>query len=190
MLSISQNLLSIRKYIEYCDFLNRYSLMSLLYTNGKIASRLGSREAFRIMKALYVQAPENYKIIDVPVPTIKDEEVLIQVGFAAICHSDLDAIHGYRKHLIRFPFIGGHEFAGTVVEVGEKVPGFREGDKVAIECIVRCRQCRGCDMDLVYCENYSELGFISNGGFAEYVAVPARNCHKIINMSMEQAALV
>lgn len=141
------------------------------------------------MKAFYVKKPGEYGIIDAPIPEISEEEVLVKVGYAAICHSDIDMLTGARTHLISYPNIAGHEFAGTVVKVGSKVVGFKEGDNVAIECMIMCRQCESCDLGLTSCENYTELGFMQSGGFAEYCAVPARNCHKFTKMTMEQAAL-
>ena len=141
------------------------------------------------MRAFEVRKPGEYGLIDARVPEITDEEVLVKVGYAAICHSDIDMLTGNRKHLISYPNIAGHEFAGTIVKTGKKVTAFHEGDRVAIECMIMCRQCAPCDKGMTACENYSELGFMRSGGFAEFCAVPARNCHKLETMKMEQAAL-
>jgi L-iditol 2-dehydrogenase len=141
------------------------------------------------MKAFQIRSPGDYSVIDAPMPEISDEEVLVKVGYAAICHSDIDMLTGARKHLITYPNIGGHEFAGTIVKCGSKVDAFSQGDTVVCECMILCRQCAKCDSGSCQCENYSELGFMRNGGYAEYVAVPARNCHKFTKMTMEQAAL-
>lgn len=141
------------------------------------------------MRAFEIKKPGEYGIVDAPVPEISEEEVLVKVGYAAICHSDIDMLTGNRKHLISYPNIAGHEFAGTVIKTGTGVKGFKEGDKVVCECMILCRQCPECDMGYSSCENYSELGFMQGGGFAEYCAVPARNCHKFTKMTMEQAAL-
>ncbi len=141
------------------------------------------------MKAFEIRSPGDYGVTEAPEPVIGEEEVLVQVAYAAICHSDIDMLTGARRHLIRYPNIGGHEFAGTVVRAGHRVKGFRPGDRVACECIIRCGQCTGCDLGWNDCENYSELGFMQGGGFAEYCAVPARNCHRIADhVSFEQAA--
>jgi len=141
------------------------------------------------MKAFIISKPGEYGIVDAPMPEISEEEVLVKVGYAAICHSDIDMLTGNRKHLISYPNIAGHEFAGTVIKTGSGVKGFKEGDTVACECMILCRQCPECDMGYSSCENYSELGFMQSGGFAQYCAVPARNCHKFTKMTMEQAAL-
>ena len=141
------------------------------------------------MKAFEIRSPGDYGVTEAPEPVIGEEEVLVQVAYAAICHSDIDMLTGARRHLIRYPNIGGHEFAGTVVRAGHRVKGFRPGDRVACECIIRCGQWTGCDLGWNDCENYSELGFMQGGGFAEYCAVPARNCHRIADhVSFEQAA--
>ena len=142
------------------------------------------------MKAFEIRKPGDYGIIDAPIPEITDQEVLLKVGYAAVCHSDIDMIDGHRKHLISYPNIGGHEFAGSIAKVGALVKGFNQGDTVCVECMILCRHCAKCDMGSSQCENYSELGFMRGGGYSEYVAVPATNCHKFTKMKMEQAALV
>ena len=142
------------------------------------------------MRAFYVEAPGKYGVIDRPVPEIGEEEVLVKVECAAICHSDLDKLSGARKHLNIYPTIAGHEFAGTISKVGSKVVGLKEGDKVTCECMTPCGHCRACDLGMgESCKNYTEIGFMRDGAFAEYCAVPVRNCHQFTKMSMEQASL-
>lgn len=141
------------------------------------------------MKAFLVHEPNNYEVMDVPMPVIREDEVLVKVGAAAICHSDLDIIEGRRTHCISFPRIPGHEFAGTVVETGKLVTGTKPGDQVACEGIIWCGACHSCRHGYTsYCKNFSELGTMANGGFAEYVAVPGKMIHKFSRISMEEAS--
>ncbi|MDR0294160.1 MAG: alcohol dehydrogenase catalytic domain-containing protein [Oscillospiraceae bacterium] len=140
------------------------------------------------MRAFRINKPNEYGMTDVPTPETMDDELLLKVGAAAICHSDIDALCGLRKHMIRYPNILGHEFAGTVVEAGRGVRSFKPGDTVAMECMIGCGECAPCHLRTIHCEHYSELGFLRDGAFAEYVAVPARNAHKFTGMSMEFAA--
>ena len=65
-------------------------------------------------------------------PDISEEEVLVKVGYAAICHSDIDMLTGNRKHLVRYPNIAGHEFAGTVVKQGPGYWDFGKGIRLPV----------------------------------------------------------
>ena len=143
------------------------------------------------MKAFMVYEPGRFELVDMDVPPIAEDEVLVRVGAAAICHSDIDIIEGRRKHQIKFPLIPGHEFAGSVVEVGKLASGITPGDRVVCENIVWCGRCHNCrNGHTSYCENMSELGSLQNGGFAEYAAIPAKNALKFSSISMEEAANV
>lgn len=141
------------------------------------------------MKAFMVYEPGKYGVVDAPMPDVKDDELLVKVGAAAICHSDIDIITGARKHFVKFPNITGHEFAGTVEGMGESVTGFKEGDTIASECMIWCGACRPCSLGhRGQCLNIDELGTMRNGGFAEYVAVPYRMAHKFSHITMDEAA--
>ena len=143
------------------------------------------------MKAFMVYEPGKYEIVDIPIPKINDNEVLVKVKAAAICHSDVDIIDGRRQHSITFPIIPGHEFAGTIAEVGKLAIGLNVGDKVVCENIIWCGTCHNCRNGRTsYCENFGELGSLQNGGFAEYAVLPAKNALKFSRLSMEEAANV
>jgi len=71
-----------------------------------------------------------------------DDEVLVEVRGAGLCHSDLSVIEGFRKRPL--PIVGGHEGAGVVREVGRNVKGFAAGDHVAMAAVAGCGQCRVC----------------------------------------------
>lgn len=142
------------------------------------------------MKAFLVKKPGDYGLTEVSIPEVLDDEVLVRVGAAAICHSDLDILQGRRTHKIDLPNIIGHEFAGTIEACGKSVAGLDPGDTVTCECMIWCGSCRPCSMGkFAECDNFSELGTMRSGAFAEYVAVPARLVHKFDNIPMEWAAI-
>ncbi|MGJ8455358.1 L-threonine 3-dehydrogenase [Pseudothermotoga sp. U03pept] len=113
---------------------------------------------------------------EVPEPeTLGPTEVLIKVKRASICGSD---IHIYRwddwaKSHIKPPMIIGHEFAGTVVKVGEAVNTVRVGDFVSAETHIPCQKCYQCKTNRMHiCKDMKILGVDIDGAFAEYVKVP------------------
>lgn len=142
------------------------------------------------MKAFVLHEPERYEVVDVPKPTIQADEVLVRVKAATICHSDLQIIHGTRESKVRYPLIPGHEFSGVVEAVGELVERLHSGDVVACEGIVWCGRCTSCRLGKTnLCHNIAELGTTKSGGFAEFVAVPAKLVHVVSGLDAESAAM-
>ena len=119
-------------------------------------------------------------------PTPRPHEVVLRVRACGICGSDLHLLEtdadGYTRYpgLTRLPVILGHEFAGEVVEVGREVQGLRVGDRVAVEQMVWCGACDPCRMGFPnHCVALEEIGFTVDGAYAEYIAVPERQCWRI-----------
>jgi L-iditol 2-dehydrogenase len=127
---------------------------------------------------------------DVPVPTVGPWEVLVRVRAAGICGSD-QRIHGEVQPARRRRFIIGHEIAGEVVAVGERVTEVRLGARVGVEICIGCGICRHCKVGRInLCEKLEELGVTVDGGMTEFVAVPARNVHVLPpGLSFERAVL-
>jgi L-iditol 2-dehydrogenase len=125
---------------------------------------------------------------DVPMPEFSPWEVLIKVKAVGICGSDL-RIFKKADPARRDRYILGHEVTGEIVDAGEKVHGFKTGNRVATEICIGCAICRFCRKGLVnLCNNLNEIGVTMNGGMAEYLAVPARNVHRIPDhLSFEEA---
>jgi L-iditol 2-dehydrogenase len=128
-----------------------------------------------------VKDPAKHGILleEVPVPAISPWEVLVRVRAVGICGSDQriynDVQPGRRKR-----FILGHEIAGDVVSVGERVTDVPAGARVAIEICVGCGICRHCKVGRVnLCEKLEEFGVTMDGGMTEFVAAPARNIHRL-----------
>ena len=129
----------------------------------------------------------QFKEVEKPEPGPSD--VIIKLRRVGFCGSDLHFFEtdpdGYISYpgLTRFPIVLGHELAGDVVAVGAAVTHVGEGEAVTIEDMIRCGTCYPCRIDQPnHCENLDEIGFSLNGGFAEYVRVPARNCWSIASL--------
>lgn len=133
----------------------------------------------KTMKAQVVKQPYVMEYVDVPVPVIAEDEVLIKIKVCGICGSDWSIYTGkYASE--KLPLITGHEFWGEIAAAGSKVTGFREGDRVAADICLTCGTCYFCRRgDGLLCTSFTQLGIHTNGGFAEYVAAPAKNCYRI-----------
>jgi threonine 3-dehydrogenase len=131
------------------------------------------------MKALVkAQAVPGLWLRDVPEPDVHPGEVLIRVLRTGICGTDLHirSWDAWAQGAVRTPVVLGHEVAGEIVEVGSGVDTVDVGDLVSIEGHVVCGRCRWClGGRRQLCPNTVSVGIDRDGGFAEYVAVPATN---------------
>jgi threonine 3-dehydrogenase len=113
--------------------------------------------------------------VDTPVPRVGDDDVLVRVEAASLCGTDLHIFHWdeWAAHRIKPPVTLGHEFAGTVVDVGRNVRHVGTGDYVSAESHITCGMCFHCRTGQAHmCEQTQILGVDRDGAFAEYVAVP------------------
>lgn len=133
----------------------------------------------KMMKAQIVKAPYEMEYTEVPVPEISDDEVLIKVKVCGICGSDTSIYTGkYAKD--KLPLITGHEFWGEIAEVGKNAKGLKVGDRVAVDICIICGTCYFCRHgDGLLCETFTQLGIHTDGGFAEYVKAPWKNCYHL-----------
>ena len=114
-------------------------------------------------------------LAETPVPEIADDDVLVRVEAASLCGTDLHIFHwdDWASQRITPPLTLGHEFAGTVVEVGRNVRHVSPGDYVSAESHVTCGMCFDCRTGRAHmCERTQILGVDRDGAFAEYVSVP------------------
>lgn len=127
----------------------------------------------------------------VNVPTIGQYDVLVDVKACGLCHSDMNYRDGVAP-VGKMPITLGHEIAGVVAKTGVKVRGLRERDRVLVHYIVSCGSCSYCRSGLEnYCIHYRMIGKDIDGGFAEFVKVPARSVLKLPGkLSFPQAALM
>ncbi len=138
--------------------------------------------------------------ISVPVPG--PGEVLLRVRWCGICGTDVEeyregptVIPVDRPNPItgqRAPVTLGHEFAGTVVAVGDGVAAFAPGDRVAPDVCLFCGTCRYClRHEFALCESWATIGFHADGGLAEYARVPAALCRPLpASIGEDEAALI
>jgi 2-desacetyl-2-hydroxyethyl bacteriochlorophyllide A dehydrogenase len=125
------------------------------------------------MKAAVLVAPRQFELRDVPIPECGASDVLIKVERCGICGTDLHIYHG-NYSADRLPLIPGHEFSGTISEIGSDVKGLRVGQPVTADINLGCRSCFYCRKnEILNCTQMVQLGIHANGGMAEYMRVPA-----------------
>ena len=130
----------------------------------------------KMMKAQVVEAPNRMVYKDVPIPEINDDEVLVKVRYCGICGSDWSIFTG-KYAADKLPLITGHEFCGTIEKVGKNAK-VKVGDRVAVDLCITCGTCYTCRRgDGLLCETFTQLGIHTDGGFAEYVKAPWKNCY-------------
>src|SRR5437867_358417 len=136
--------------------------------------------------------PEKLSFEEAPDPKINPTEVLVRVRACALNHLDIWARGGTRSERIPLPHISGSDISGEIAEVGRLVSGHSKGEKVLIAPGVSCGVCDYCanGWDSL-CESYKIIGYETQGGYAEYAAVPGANILSIPDqLSFEQAATV
>ena len=126
------------------------------------------------MKAGVVHAKYDIRYEEIEKPAVEEGKVLVKVKYTGICGSDVPRVNGDACHF--FPNVLGHEFSGTVAEVGEGVTSVKPGDRVAGVPLVPCMKCVDCQQgNYSLCKHYSFIGSREFGSFAEYVLMPERN---------------
>ena len=134
--------------------------------------------------------PEVLEYADVPEPTTRANEVLVEVKACALNHLDIFVRNGMPGIEIPLPHILGSDVAGVVRDVGELVTWVKPGDEVMVQPGVSCGHCAAClsGQDNL-CREYDMIGYRRNGGYAELVAVPGVNIiPKPTGLSWEEAA--
>ena len=131
------------------------------------------------MRALVkVHPSEGFELRDVPIPTIREDEVLIRVKAAGVCGTDVH-IHdwdAWAQGRCRPPFTVGHEFAGVVERIGGLVTDVKVGDRVTAEGHIVCGHCHLCRTGNAHvCPATKIIGVDRDGAFADYIAMPASN---------------
>jgi L-iditol 2-dehydrogenase len=122
-------------------------------------------------------------------PTPAADEVKLKVEAAGICGTDIHIVKG--RWQCRPPVVLGHEFCGTVVEVGARVEGFKPGDRVVAANPARtCGMCHHCRAGNPFmCKERVSAGYMIDGAFAEYICIVAEQCHHLPdNVTFRQAA--
>jgi threonine dehydrogenase-like Zn-dependent dehydrogenase len=134
------------------------------------------------MQAVLVARPGAAALLRLPRPEPGPGEVLVRVGAAGICGSDVEVLEGRRPPAyVRYPIIPGHEWAGTVEAVGPGVESVEPGAAVVAEGFRSCGDCARCreGRTNLCAADYAETGFTHAGAFAEFVCVPAQLVHRL-----------
>jgi NADPH:quinone reductase-like Zn-dependent oxidoreductase len=136
--------------------------------------------------------PEVLQFTDVLDPEPRHNEVLVRVRACALNHLDLWVRRGLPNVPIPLPHIPGSDVAGEVAKIGSEVTTVRVGQKVVLAPLVSCGKCPACDAGLDNrCRQATNLGYMIDGGCAEFVRAPEVNCLPYPeNLSFEEAAAV
>ena len=121
-------------------------------------------------------------MMDVPIPEIGPNDILIRVRKSAICGTDVHIWNWdeWSQRTVPVPMHVGHEFMGVVEKVGSAVSGFAPGERVSGEGHIVCGHCRNCRAGKRHlCPNTVGVGVNRPGSFAEYLAIPASNAFKL-----------
>ncbi|MBO3746785.1 zinc-dependent dehydrogenase [Streptosporangiaceae bacterium NEAU-GS5] len=126
------------------------------------------------MKVARFHAPGDVRLEEAPEPSPGPGEVKIRVRNCSTCGTDVK-IFRYGHHHIRPPRVMGHEIAGEIVSVGDDVHGWTSGDRVQVIAAIPCGQCSECRRGrMTVCPNQESMGYHYDGGFAEFMIVPAK----------------
>ncbi len=136
--------------------------------------------------------PEVLHYTDVPEPKLHPNEVLVRVRACAVNHLDLWVRRGLPGVSIPLPHIPGSDVSGEIARVGEHVARVKVGDKVVLAPGVACSRCVHCLAGRDnQCREFTNLGYMIDGGCAEFVRCPEVNCFPMpANLSFEEAAAV
>jgi len=144
------------------------------------------------MKAIrLVQPHQRLELQELPLPTVGARDVLVRIQAAGICHSDVHYRAGISP-VHPLPLTLGHEIAGVVEQAGAEVSQLKAGDRVCLHYMVTCGDCTFCTRGSEqFCTAGQMLGKTRDGGYAEFIAVPARNAFRLPeNVSFEHGAIM
>jgi L-iditol 2-dehydrogenase len=145
------------------------------------------------MKALVKHAPGdgNVDILDVQEPSCGENQVKVKVAYCGVCGTDIHVLHDTFRNYP--PVFLGHEFAGTIVEIGRQVSGVQVGDKIAGlgATSVTCGRCQYClSGHFIFCSNRRGMGHGVDGGFARFVVMRPDQLYRVPDgLALEEAAL-
>jgi L-iditol 2-dehydrogenase len=140
----------------------------------------------------YAKEPNSVELRELPIPEIGEEDVLFKVQAVGICGSDLHQYTGTQSWAVNYPVVLGHEFAGSVAKLGNRVKGFKEGDRVVSETAALLPPDSAFIRQGLYNLEPKRLGFGYgvDGAMAPFVKVPARCLHHVpAELTLDKAAL-
>lgn len=142
--------------------------------------------------AVFHGGDSGLRIEDIPVPTVKADELLVKVAACGVCHTDLHYIEHGVPTFMKPPIVLGHEASGVVEAVGADVRTHEVGRRVLIPAVLTCGRCGFCRMGREnICSDMKMLGNHMNGAYAEYVAVPAKDVLALPeSIPLEEASII
>src|SRR6516162_10529699 len=148
-----------------------------------------------VMKAIVFHqhgGPEVLKYADAPEPALRANDVLVRVKACALNHLDLWVRRGLPNVPLPLPHIPGSDVAGEIAKIGADVTTIRVGQKVVLAPLVSCGKCPACLGGLDnHCRQATNLGYMIDGGCAEFVRAPEVNCLAYPeDLTWEQAAAI
>ena len=142
------------------------------------------------MKTLVVEKPYTFKYEETNIQKPGLNTVTLRVLAVGICGTDIHAYTG-NQPFFTYPRVLGHEVCGEITEVGENVTQWKKDDRVALIPYVSCQVCPSCQSGRPNCcENISVIGVHENGGFSEYLNVPASQLLSVTDVEPSTAALI
>jgi threonine dehydrogenase-like Zn-dependent dehydrogenase len=150
------------------------------------------------MKAALYKGKGHIIVKDIPVPQVKDGDILIKIKMASICGTDRKAYkQGHHSIPANSDQILGHEITGVIKEIGNNVEFYKPGMRIVLAPNVGCGHCKACNAGLEQlCPDYNAFGINWPGGFAEYLLIPedvVKNGNLIVlpeEIDYERAALI
>jgi L-iditol 2-dehydrogenase len=140
----------------------------------------------------YAKERGSAELREVPVPRVGEDDVLMKVEAVGICGSDLHQYYGTQSWRVNYPVVLGHEFAGVIEQAGDRVVGFKEGDRVTSETAAVLPRDSALIRQGLYNLEPGRLGFGYgvDGAMTSYVKVPSRCLHRVPeSLALEKAAL-
>jgi 2-desacetyl-2-hydroxyethyl bacteriochlorophyllide A dehydrogenase len=145
------------------------------------------------MKAMVLERFGELMVLrEVPEPSIGKDEILLRVRACGLCGTDIKIYDGH-VNTVKLPRIMGHELAGEVADIGAGVDGWKKGDHGVVHIYLTCGNCDSCrtGRENNCTKGMGRIGFENDGGFGEYVRVPARNLCKISrDIPLEEACIL
>lgn len=142
------------------------------------------------MKAIYINAPGDVEIKDIPMPVRKPGEAMLKILFGGICGSDLGSYRGTFAYF-DYPRIPGHEFAAEIVEIDQNDQGLKPGMVVTCNPYFNCGHCYSCERGYVNaCMDNQTMGCQRDGAFCEYITMPVERIYDGKGLSPKTLAAI
>lgn len=144
-----------------------------------------------IMKQQIMIEPGKIEFREIPIPELKENEVLIKIMRIGVCGSDIHVYHGTHPYT-SYPVTQGHEVSGMIEKVGSKITDLKPGDKVTIQPQVVCGKCHSClHGNYHICDELKVMGFQTTGMASEFFVTEADRVLKLPDeMSFEEGAMI